>query len=141
VEEILQKYRSGWITTVGLFLFAIIVIGIAIAIDSTHERSTAGVVTISDYEATISKGDVLVLTNRSGKTTNYWNVIYDGNKIVTVKQDTSLFPSEHSGSVCGVGCSQELSIGLLQHLTITERPNHKVSVKWEWGWGYQRYQQ
>lgn len=134
------RYSTGWITVVVVAIVAVISIGIAAVVNDGHARSTEGVVTISDYEATISKGDTLVLTSSSGKTRNYWKVTFDGNNTVFVNQDSSFFPSNYSGPTCGVGCHKELEMGWLRHITITEKADHRVSIQWPWGWGYRRYQ-
>lgn len=136
----MNRSESSGFTAIGAVLVIVVAIVLATAAGSIPAYSTSGVVTINDYEATISKGDMLVLTNTSGKTTRYWHVTFDGNRTVTVKQDSSFFPTEYSGVLCGVGCSQELSMGWPTHITIIERANHKVSVQWPWGWGYRRYQ-
>jgi hypothetical protein len=139
VEEILYRSSYGWVIS-AFVVVVVVLIGLVVIAEGERDRSTKGVVTVSDYEATISKGETLVLTSTSGKTTNYWHVTFDGKRTVTVKQDTSFMPSEYSGSVCGIGCSQELEMGWLRHITIIERVDHRVSVQWPWGWGYRRYQ-
>jgi hypothetical protein len=139
MEEILHTYRSGWHVALSIVVIGVVVIGITVLADSTRIRSSEGVETVNDYEALISKGDVLVLSSSSGKTTNYWKVTYDGNKTVTIQQDASLFPNSYSGTLCGVDCRMELEMGWLRHITVTEKANHRVSVQWPWGWGYRRY--
>lgn len=122
----------------------VIVIIVITLINGARAHSSAGVVTVSDYEATISKGDTLVLTSKSGKTTNYWHVTYDGDQIVTATKepgviDLSPSPDQHSERLCGVGCERQLNVRPLLGFTIIERADHRVSVKWSWQWGYRRH--
>jgi hypothetical protein len=144
-EEILKKqYSYNGIVSIGLAVAVVIAIVVITLTNSARANSSAGVVTVSDYEATISKGDTLVLTSKSGKTTNYWHVTYDGDQTVTATKEPGVInlgpsPDQHSEKLCGVGCERQLNVQPLLGFTIIERADHRVSVKWSWRWGYRRH--
>jgi hypothetical protein len=145
VEEILNKQHgySGLIVP-GLTIAIVAIVVIVSLISNNHASSSAGVITVSDYEATISKGDTLILTSKSGKTTNYWYVTFDGKQTVTMKRESRLLdfassPEEHSEKLCGVNCERHMNVRLFQGVTIIERADHRVGVKWTWQWGYRRH--
>lgn len=131
--------RSGGFSGIAWIVgIVILLVGLGITLTNPHEHSSGGVITISDYEASIAKGDTLNLSHSNGDSTDYWSVIYDGDTLVTAHKKGGMFSSDHTGKLCGTGCSKELDLGWPTHLTMTKLPGDRVSIKWPWGWGYLR---
>ena len=135
----MEEKLKGLGGVVAAIIIAVVFI-IALASSANHPYSSEGVITVSDYEATISKGDTLVITSGSGKSFVIWSVTYDGDKTVTATPGKGEY-LEHAyqADVCGVDCVQKFALGWFRHLTITEQPDSRVNVKWTFGWQYYRY--
>ncbi len=137
-----------WLVRIGIAIVVLAVaVGVAIWADSGTPNSTAGVSIVAGNTARVPVGEDFVLTHATycGKgciVTHVWHITYDGQNTVNFDEDGFLWFSgdHHSGRLCGIGCTTNVSMDSLDDMEISLRSDGAVNVRWPWGWDYRSYQ-